>query len=282
MAAASCPFCASEVPVELVRDGGTCPKCLAEIPGDEAPTDPGVEVRRKQESRDRLLARIPLAIAFVLLVGLVSCTGVVALGVVLWPDPEVAELLDFDTMDFPMPEVVSADPTPPTPPPEPTKSKTKGGKNPAPEPRNPQPGGIATAPSPTQPDPSSPSASPRPTPPPSSGISIGGPRVRRDDGRVLSDPEEIRNMIGERLAEQIPMLQICYERRLKVQESLSGRWSVTFTVQKDGSAASTVAKGLNRADAELEGCIQSTVNEKWRFSKITIPQPVKRTVTFSH
>lgn len=284
MASASCPFCASEVPADLVAYGGTCPKCLAEIPGDEAPTDPGVEVRRKQERRDRLMARIPLAVAFVLLVGLVSCTGTIALGVVLWPKPEVAELLDFDTMDFPMPEVVSATEVPPAPEPAKTKTKNKvkGGKT-EPEPA-PAPGSAGspspTAPSPTPGSPEPGTTAPR-TPPPSGGISIGGPRVRRDDNRVITDPEEIRMMIGERLAEQIPSLQQCYERRLKTDESLSGRWSVTFTVQKDGTAGSAVAKGIERPDSELEACIVNVVTEKWRFSKINVQQPVKRTVRFS-
>jgi hypothetical protein len=286
MAAASCPFCGSEVPVDLVAYGGTCPKCLAEIPGDEAPTDPGVEVRKKQERSDRLRARIPLVVAFGLLFTLVSCTGVVALGVVLWPEPEVAELLDFDTMDFPMPEVVTGpEATPGAEAPAPGKAKTKGKEQPAPGPQpgktsKPQP--VAEAPAPAAgPEPEPGSTSPRPAPSGSVGISIGGPRVRRDDGRTLEDPEEIRMMIGERMAEGIPTLQVCYERRLKVDESLAGRWSLTFTVQPNGTTSSVAVKGIERQDAELESCVAGIVSERWRFSKINVQQPVKRTIRFS-
>jgi hypothetical protein len=278
----ACPFCASEVAPDLVAYGGTCPKCLAEIPGDEAPTDPGVEVRKKQERSDRLRARVPVVVAFVLLFGLVMCTGATALTVVLWPKPEVAELLDFDTMDFPMPEVVTG-PTEPVPvapePPKPGKAVkgTKGeqaGKSPNPSPASPRPDPAAPEPEPA------PTAGPRPKPG-NVDISLGAPKVRRDDNRTITDPEEIRMMIGERMAENIPGLQVCYERRLKVDESLSGRWALNFTVQKTGEVSDVSVKGLERQDAELESCITTIVTERWRFSKINVQQPVKRTIRFS-
>jgi hypothetical protein len=88
-------------------------------------------------------------------------------------------------------------------------------------------------------------------------------------------------MIGERMAEGIPTLQVCYERRLKVDESLAGRWSLTFTVTPEGGTEDVVVKGLERQDAELESCVAGIVTERWRFSKINVRQPVKRTVRFS-
>ncbi len=36
-----CPFCHAGVDEELLLYGGSCPHCLIEIPGEEAPTDPG-------------------------------------------------------------------------------------------------------------------------------------------------------------------------------------------------------------------------------------------------
>ena len=42
------PLC---TPQDLVTFGGTCPKCFAEIPGEEAATDPGADVRAAIERR---------------------------------------------------------------------------------------------------------------------------------------------------------------------------------------------------------------------------------------
>jgi hypothetical protein len=38
----NCPFCDAEVSEELIRFGGACPTCFNAIPGEEAPTDPGL------------------------------------------------------------------------------------------------------------------------------------------------------------------------------------------------------------------------------------------------
>jgi hypothetical protein len=308
MATASCPFCGSEVPAELVAEGGTCPKCLAEIPGDDAPTDPGQEVRKEQEQSDRIRARIPIVVAFGLLFLLVSVTGVVAIGVVLWPEPEVAELLDFDAIDFPMPEVASAaDLAPPpvadAPPPAPGKSPKPGprefkgpniqvpdlassGGAPIPEGGSVSGGemdgprrvrvGAAAGPA------IGPSGPSGPTTVGGGVVTIGGPKVRRDDGRTLEDAEEIRMMIGERMREYIPGLQYCYERRLKVKENLAGRWSLTFTVMPTGAAENIVVRGIETQDSELEGCVADIVAERWRFSKLKVQQPVKKTLTFKN
>ena len=40
---AACPFCGRDVDADLVTYGGKCPHCFGEIPGEEAPTDPGEE-----------------------------------------------------------------------------------------------------------------------------------------------------------------------------------------------------------------------------------------------
>jgi hypothetical protein len=42
----NCPFCDAEVSEELIRFGGACPTCFNAIPGEEAPTDPGVVTGR--------------------------------------------------------------------------------------------------------------------------------------------------------------------------------------------------------------------------------------------
>lgn len=300
-----CPFCGSEVTEDLVTYGGTCPKCFAEIPGDEAPTDPGAEVRAAQERKDRRGRTLRMAFAFSLLLALVSCTGVTALGVVLWPKPQVAEMLDFDTLDVPLPDLVGAPsgelggataPAPTTGPktPRPPGPKpTNGGGTPAPtvNPVAPVPVAEPTSGTGTRPRPQpggdlGPADPTRGTGSASKGpgglddLTIGGPAVRRDSNTVLSDPDAIRMMVGERLREQIPGLQICYDRRLKVDPTLKGRWLITFNVLPSGKVSGATATGLDRQDAQLEQCLTHHVETNWVFGKINVTQPVKRTITF--
>ena len=64
--------------------GGPCPKCFAEIPGEEAPTDPGAEARAIQERKDRRGATIR---AFVGLAAMAAVAiGLLVLGrpLLLW------------------------------------------------------------------------------------------------------------------------------------------------------------------------------------------------------
>ncbi|MCA9494389.1 MAG: AgmX/PglI C-terminal domain-containing protein [Myxococcales bacterium] len=295
-----CPFCGSEVTEDLVTYGGTCPKCFAEIPGDEAPTDPGAEVRAAQERKDRRGRTLRMAFAFSLLLALVSCTGVTALGVVLWPKPEVAEMLDFDNLDVPLPDLVgapsgelggaTAPSSGPKPRPSGPKPPSSVGGTPSVNPVTSVPVAEPTSGTGTRPRPQ-PGAATGPADPTQGGttstrpgglddLTIGGPAVRRDSNTVLSDPDAIRMMIGERLREQIPGLQVCYDRRLKVDSTLKGRWLLTFNVQPSGKVSGATANGLDRKDATLEQCLTHHVETNWVFGKINVTQPVRRTITF--
>ena len=48
----ACPFCKGDVDEDILTFGGRCPRCLIEIPGEEAPTDPGGEARAAQEAAE--------------------------------------------------------------------------------------------------------------------------------------------------------------------------------------------------------------------------------------
>ena len=67
-----CPFCKNQVSAELLRDGGACPHCLNDIPGEDAATDPGVALRAKEAAataaaqRKRKVTSIALAAAVLL------------------------------------------------------------------------------------------------------------------------------------------------------------------------------------------------------------------------
>jgi hypothetical protein len=111
-------------------------------------------------------------------------------------------------------------------------------------------------------------------------LSISTRDIDRDKTTVYEDRDAIIFMIGERMVKQIPGLNNCYERRLKVNESLQGRWRLDFTVTEDGSVEGATATGLNRRDAELEECITGMIESKWRFAKVAYDVPVRRTLTF--
>ena len=46
----SCPFCKESVDEAILEYGGRCPSCLIEIPGEDAPTDPGEVAKAAQEA----------------------------------------------------------------------------------------------------------------------------------------------------------------------------------------------------------------------------------------
>ena len=304
---AECPFCGSPVTSHLVSHGGTCPRCLAEIPGEEAATDPGAEIRAARERHDRRWITYRNYFLSAGAIGTVSVAGIVAITLALWPKPQVAALLDFDKLDFPMPEVVASEAMAVVPPADdriatvqaPPRPGTKPSATSATRfaPGQPIAGGTADAGDLADArgaettgartrtgtaDPAGPSLglSPAVGPRPTADLSLQAPRVRRDDNLVLSDPDAIRQMIGEYMREQIPQLNGCYDRRLKVDPGLGGRWKLQFVVDRDGSVEHAVVEPIEIADAELEACIVSHVEREWEFGKVAMNQPVSRTLRF--
>jgi hypothetical protein len=254
-----CPLCGAEVPAALIVDGGTCPRCFGRIPGEDAPTDPG---------RSPAPAPTVERSARAGLVGAWGAVGVLAVGVLavwLWPRPEPSGMLDFDALDFPVPEVVAAPSAP-----EPVAARATA-STPRPELATPEPapdgpagnvelsfhGGGTVA----------------------MDLGVGGPSAQRG-GAVLSDPSAIRAMIGRRMASLVPSLQVCYDRRLKVNPALKGRWRLAFTVRADGGVEGVGASGVERSDRAFEVCLAEHVREHWSFQRIAAPQPVSRTLRF--
>ena len=271
----ACPFCGSSVDDHIVFQGGTCPKCFAEVPGEMAPTDPGENVRAAIDRRDRRRAALPAILGLLCLGILVMCTGTVAMAFALWPSPQIAELLDYDRLEVPMPEVVAAVEPPAnavlsgTPRPKPARVAQSEARA--------RPPSTSTPPRPSRAQPAA-----KPAPARSSGgldLSIGGPSLRRDANLVLTDPVAIREMIGEEMAAGIPGLTFCYERRLKSQPDFAGRWRIRFTVAQDGTPADAAAEALDAPSPEFEQCVVRHV-AGWRFGKISAAQPIAKTLTF--
>lgn len=121
----NCPFCGHQVDENLIVYGGICPKCFGEIPGEEAATDPGEQVKAEQARSDRRRSTFKVIAPLFALAPVVSCVGVLAVVFLLWPDPPMRPIIDFDQDPFGLslddmvgvpqpgrpPEVVAAAPT---------------------------------------------------------------------------------------------------------------------------------------------------------------------------
>jgi hypothetical protein len=117
-----CPFCKGEIADDILTFGGRCPQCLIEIPGEEAPTDPGDEVKAARAAEEAAAERkspgLLIGAALVaLVVGVAAASG--AFDSPAEPLPVVAtgsdaykkvssQFVKFDLDDEPDEEVVEA------------------------------------------------------------------------------------------------------------------------------------------------------------------------------
>ncbi len=269
----TCPFCQSSIDEDILLYGGSCPKCFGEIPGEEAATDPGEEVKQRQERSDKRRILVRTLIPIVLAVPVVGLMLVVAVGFIIWnQDPEV-EVMKFDDFEVVQVPIIEADPDAvadedPEPKPNP------GGVRPRPQPNN---DGSADA----SDDPGKlPEVEVKSQPKPG-GLNFGGldgPAAQRK-GATLSDPAAIFEMIRKRMAKQQGSLTQCYNQQLKRDEDLQGRWRAAFTVSKTGRAKNVSFTGAGVSNAEFEACLSRTVGT-WTFSPISRPQPVEKSWRF--
>jgi len=254
--------------------GGSCPKCFGEIPGEEAATDPGEEVKARQEKSDNRRVLVRTLIPLILAVPVVGSMLLLAVGFIIWNRNPTVEVMNFDDDDFGIEhDIVSAPPELETP--EPIAKA---------EPRTPRPTGSKSRPNPksgndgvADADPSRP---PEVVVPKSGGLSFDGFGVEASrSGEVLSEPGQIFEMIRKSMSKQQATLKQCYDRRLKNNEDLQGRWRAKFVVNQKGYATNVKFTGVNMQDAELEACLAKTV-ARWKFSKIARPQPVEKSWKF--
>ncbi len=297
----NCPFCASEVDEDLITFGGPCPKCFGDIPGEEAATDPGEEVKAAQKKQDDKRSHRKAILPLLLATPVIMLLAVVAIWFAfLKPEPQMV-LLDFDELDeYPMPELIAKAPSEDANPEAAAVPRPKTGGAPK-SPRIPtndlgigegsvdlQGDGVASATGGTRgtrDGVGGPAAGPGDAGPIASsggdgggldfGLDVGASRR----GAVLDNPEAIKKMIGQRMAAQVPRLNGCYENQLKSNEGLQGRWRLSFVVSKEGQTKETSATGLNTTSAEFEACLARELG-KWSFQRIKHDQPVRKTITF--
>ena len=270
-----CPFCHTGVDEELLLYGGSCPHCLLEIPGEEAPTDPGengtVDPPEVVAHAEKKKQRTSLIIAGV--VGLVVAVGA---GVFLTQPPaeEYAAMPEITInrdlsghINLPAEEqpddgaaLANND----------SASRSAGSTNkPASSNARPPVGGQVTA---------SATETPREAKPAGLddliGMSAGvDPNAGLPGARVLTSDAEIQEMVSRNIGFKLSQIEACYNSRLKEQEELAGTWQASWKITKSGTVSGVSVRGRGVTDSTLESCIKNKI-QKWSFQKINRDYPV--------
>ena len=266
-----CPFCKGAVSADTLRFGGNCPHCMLEIPGEEAPTDPGLQARLRKEAEDKVAARKRAnrnraigAVALLLFLG--SIGG----GVAWWKARQAATTYQMDDyFVLPLEDISGPPPTtdPAANPTNPTNPRPNGDR------KTPHTNGTPTPNGAPETDPfekrhDGSSEIPRDLVPVSGGpvtptlVGTGSGTVdvqRLGNDVVLTDPGEIFEMAKRVLNAMSPQLQSCYNQRLKQVSDLKGAWRVGFVIAKDGGVKNVNVTAVNGNDGELESCMVRTV-----------------------
>lgn len=279
-----CPFCRGAISLDLAQYGGNCPHCMLEIPGDEAPTDPGAVLRQKQAEEqqvaDAVDSRRRRRRTGLMVVLLVVLAGVSAWQLNAWQAKYRYAPVEY--FEFPLEDIAAAPALPAEPAPEPVAAKSTGSK---PGPRK---GSSTTSKGETSVTPvgsgggsGMTDAAPVGLTTSTGSVSLGAGGavsiVRTDE--VLTDEAQILDMIKRVVYGSSPQLEACYQQRLKQAPDLAGVWEVSFVVTKAGSTASVSVKARDRSDGELEACLRNTVSG-WRFLKISADKPISRPYRF--
>lgn len=294
---ASCPFCKGTVAPDLLVNGGVCPLCLIEIPGEEAATNPGLAAveRQRQEEQAARRRRLPFLVGGTVLALL--AVGTLGARFLMVEEPAVLDLGEESFARVPLtahqnvyvdePETVEPVGTKRSG--SSTKTASSGGSGAA----TPATGGQLASSASTSPGRAAISSGSGsiskqiedvdPTQAMGGGGLQAGPSISvgsRGASEVLTDAAEIAEMTRRIVARNSRQLEDCYNDRLKADETLEGRWRVAFEIQKDGSAQKVEVVGLGRADAGLEACMADKVS-RWRFQRIGSPQGVSKNYSFT-
>lgn len=300
-----CPFCKGQVSAELLRDGGACPHCLNDIPGEDAATDPGVALRAKEAAanaaaqRKRKITSIALAAAVLL-----SIAGGIGYTEYQRSLQYAVLELSFENEFF----VVSADElaqaeaevkaqeeaeriaalaanTAASKKPR-NGGRTSGGGG---EYRPPEEDALANldddrlstnndggtsggAPvAQTTMAPLNVGAGPT--------IATGPSTAVKRDLPTLTSQAEIDKMVKTAMKRNMGQIKYCYESALRTTPNLAGRWTFNFTINTDGTTANISVKGDTMRDSNFEACLAGRVRN-WAFQPINKPQPVTFSLPF--
>ncbi len=289
-----CPFCKGQIAEDLLRFGGHCPHCLNEIPGEEAATDPGAQARQRQELEARATAaRLQRRSRVVRAVAVLALLLGVGSWAVLREDPAPLILEDVDIYIVPASahRNVAAE--------EAAEAQAKAEE----EARRQEaarralatasvsatPGSLADAgPAPSAPGLTGASSGA----PESSGdklassmggldLSMKGPSARNISGMVAEGDAAIKAMAKTVVDANYKQLTQCYEARLKENPSLSGRWVLAWTIEKDGTVSKAEAEGQGVKDGSFESCMERNV-QNWKFQAVAKSTELARAFVFSN
>lgn len=296
----SCPFCRGMVTEDLFLHGGNCPHCMLEIPGEEAPTDPGAAMRAKLQAEERKAADRARKRRIVVL-ALAGCLSVVAaVGGLKWWELRQAELT-YDLPDEyyqPTPvELQAAKETAPAA----TPNAKEGSGATAPKvpvakkdvlgpdavvsntPSRQDAGGSQEMATPGKVTPRAPVADVGApvigTPNGGGGLESLAVKVEGGIGNILTEDDEILAMVKDVVGKYKPQLDSCFRMRLNAAPDLRGSWTVSFTVTPLGASSKVAVQAVDKADREFESCVTRSVST-WKFQKIEHPFNVRKKYTF--
>ena len=274
-----CPFCRAPVDEELLRFGGHCPHCLIDIPGEEAPTDPGAGHREPKKRRSILRT-----MAVVGTIGVLMIAGV---GTAAWShfgpkEPADEVFYQFDAYVVPLSAHQDLEM-----PAESAPEAAIQGRRTTKKRSVSHSGGASIGRDDTVASSALPTDAAHTIEAPEA-LSGGGslqsgsledftvgtrPRSAGPQAIVLDDPDQIQEMIGRVLQLGTRQLQQCYEQRLKTNSNIGGAWELVFTVSREGTATNVEAVAMDHHDPQLAGCLVRQV-KGWTFQRIKNPAPV--------
>ncbi|HNH49038.1 MAG TPA: AgmX/PglI C-terminal domain-containing protein [Myxococcota bacterium] len=304
---------------DLERYGGNCPHCLLEVPGDDAPTDPGLELQKQQAQEEEIKVQkhkrgnwlIGASAAFVFLLAISGgAWWYNAAQEAMYYDPQVyfqVPLEEINIADFLAEEKAEAE----------AKAKAEaqakadaearagaGARNPAsnggrsPVVGTPNVGGSDTTLA-MGGDPNAPQNGTRPigirgsnsvalpgeVKGPEAAVATGGGLTVAKSSPsassdVLSDPAEIQAMVQRALKTYRRQLINCYVQRQKTVTDLQGTWTISFTILPDGNVKDARAKEAKNRDPEVDQCMARNI-AAWRFEPIAKNFPVNASYNLS-
>jgi hypothetical protein len=270
----NCPFCQAGITEEVALYGGNCQSCLIRIPGEEAPTDPGVgQVKATQAPANRgtWIGGVAAATVIIFALG----------GWYLFRSPteqsgdaigDVAQIPLSMHEDLPFQEEAQS-PEAATMEEDSSALARRAQSN-----RSQMPGvGKPVAEGSVIPKSLGSELSGSPL---DAFSTIGSaPAARGPKGIVLQQPGQIEVMIRRVLDRGAKRLETCYNQRLKVDSNFKGAWDVSLRVTREGKAESVRVRTVRGADASTESCIKREA-ERWTFQRIVEPYEISRTFRF--
>lgn len=280
----TCPFCSAEIDDGLSRFGGNCPHCFNVIPGEEAPTDPGVASAPVASAAPEAAggSKMLLVFGFLAFVAIGAAIGIgrkesadseeqaqnelalqaeetrkaeeeKRLAALATEEADAKALADAEAAALEEQEAAEAAARAKAP--AVAVSKARAAEDSVTEPvDNSAELAIASGPIRTSP-------------------------TRDVASGILETPAEINRAIRNSLRRYKGQLEQCYNIELNEDESLKGRWEVSFTVEATGKTSNVSVKGITGSHADLEACMLKNV-KRWSFPRISGAIPYVKEYAF--